>query len=225
MSQLPTNVLRVVYAAEPLSYDKIAQRIRLRRLEWGMTQTELARRLDVSTTTISSWEAGAKNPHPDMQKRLTNWLDEEPPQRATLDFDLDELPQRLRNRRHQFSMTQTELARRLGVYPTTISHWETDTQNPHPDMQKRLAVWFAEELPEAAGCQKIEHSILIQNMQEKRKRLGIGTSKLEQLMGVTQGQVSRWEAGRSAPNASSREKISRWLHDHHDQLQLFPPAA
>lgn len=66
--------------------------------------------------------------------------------RVTVDIDF---ASRLRRARDLASLTQAELADRLGVSTRTIQGWEGDTSFPQPK-QRRIAVAFIAEQEAAA---------------------------------------------------------------------------
>jgi DNA-binding transcriptional regulator YiaG len=56
----------------------LGERIRRRRNARGLSITELARRLDVSRTTVSRWETGVTVPHPKHRQALADLLGGDP---------------------------------------------------------------------------------------------------------------------------------------------------
>ena len=111
--------------AEEIPYDLvkidscIGERIRQRRVEWGISIGDLADILGVDRSLVSSWENGKAVPHSGRLKRLSEWFAEDIPN-GLVKRD-ESISGRLRKRRVEWGVTQLELAERLGVSESTVS--------------------------------------------------------------------------------------------------------
>jgi transcriptional regulator with XRE-family HTH domain len=102
----------------PVAPNALGERIRRRRLDLGLTQRTLARRLGVREETVHLWELDRIRPLARHYGRLVRVLgfDPEPPSHS--------LAERLRAARRRAGLTQAELARRLGLDEGTVVQME-----------------------------------------------------------------------------------------------------
>ena len=54
--------------------EELGEYVRTRRLEWGMTQRELADHLGVAHSLIGMWERGIRSPNHESWRRLMDWF-------------------------------------------------------------------------------------------------------------------------------------------------------
>ena len=103
----------------------LGDHIRRRRLELGLEQRELARQLGADEMTVCNWEKGRTFPSIRFLPRIVRFLGYVP-------FRLDSLSvgERLRLTRMLLGLSQRELARKLGVDPSTVRRWETGKSVP-----------------------------------------------------------------------------------------------
>lgn len=115
----------------------IGHRIRFFRRKLGLTQRELAKRCGVHQTALGFWERSAHwYPKPPQISALCDTLNITPevlingdallPIRPACDSDdpRNLIGGRIRFRRKELGMTQTQLAEAVGVHYTTVSHHE-----------------------------------------------------------------------------------------------------
>ena len=115
----------------------IGHRIRFFRRKLGLTQRELAKRCGVHQTALGFWERSAHwYPKPPQISALCETLNITPeilingdallPIRPACDSDdpRNLIGGRIRFRRKELGMTQTQLAEAVGVHYTTVSHHE-----------------------------------------------------------------------------------------------------
>jgi len=128
-SQIPTFCVRLEGRAlirelsgEPVT---LGDHIRRRRLELGLEQRELARQLGADEMTVCNWEKGRTFPSIRFLPRIVRFLGYVP-------FRLDSLSvgERLRLTRMLLGLSQRELARKLGVDPSTVRKWEAGKSAP-----------------------------------------------------------------------------------------------
>lgn len=103
------------YPHEPKT---IGEHIRRRRLDFGLTQRILARRLGVRSETVRLWELGRARPLPGHYRRIVGFLagDPERPPRTFGD--------RVRAARRRLGFTQVQLAAELGLAEGTVADLE-----------------------------------------------------------------------------------------------------
>ena len=110
----------------------VGDHVRKRRLDLKLIQRDVAKLIGVDATTVFNWEAGRATPELRHMPRIIAFLGYDPsPAPASL-------PERLVRFRTVRGLSQNDLARMLGVDPTTLSRWETGKKSPIPEHQKRV---------------------------------------------------------------------------------------
>ena len=108
----------------------IGDHVRRRRLELGLTQNEVAVKLEVTEHSIINWEKGDWQPNNVFTlHRIVKFLGYDPDQAVP-----QTLRDRLRQKRQEMGWGQRELAEHLGVNARTVSYWEsgnTILKRPH----------------------------------------------------------------------------------------------
>jgi transcriptional regulator with XRE-family HTH domain len=108
----------------PKSLATIGDHIRTKRLELKLLQKGVARQVGVDETTVYNWERGYTGPPLRYMPKILEFLgyDPAPSEPATLG-------EKLLKYRRERGMTQKELARRIGIDPTTLSRLERNKDN------------------------------------------------------------------------------------------------
>jgi DNA-binding transcriptional regulator YiaG len=126
----------------------IGDHLRKRRLEFGLSQPQLAKQLGVSAASILNWELRKQVPELRFLKRLWEFVGMRipidaalPPQQAAADGAIGE---RIRCARRRLALTQVQLARHLGVDPCTVQSWETGRHGPQACRREKLWRWLRE---------------------------------------------------------------------------------
>ena len=110
----------------------LGDHLKKRRLELGLLQHQVAQRTGVSVSTVMNWENGHTRP------TIRDW-----PQVITfLGYDAVPIDYTVAGRllafRRRRGLTQRELARGLGVDPTTLSRWELGLRVPRGEFWARI---------------------------------------------------------------------------------------
>ena len=131
----------------------IGEHLRKRRLELGIVQSEAARRLRISTVTLSRWECDKVYPTWTHQPDLIAYLSYDPFTDPALGSPKVNEPsgvaflssgahtnigQEIRNRRLQMRKTRKQFAKELGVDVKTLRNWETNRCHPSVALLRRL---------------------------------------------------------------------------------------
>jgi transcriptional regulator with XRE-family HTH domain len=103
----------------PIDPKTIGEHIKKRRLELGLTQLQLAAILGVAQCTVTNWEKHRSNPTLRSMPKITRFLAYDP-----VPADSRTLGERLLKYRKSLGVNQKELARRIGIDPTTLSRLE-----------------------------------------------------------------------------------------------------
>lgn len=119
------------------------------RESMNLTQSELAKRLNVSQQQISQWESGKRIPKESSIRRIycalvpPGLLTEQRIKIAQLMFnpDFGSIGDNIRTLRKQNNYTQQELADAIGVNVQTIRSYESGAYEPKYDIRMKLT-WF-----------------------------------------------------------------------------------
>jgi DNA-binding transcriptional regulator YiaG len=109
--------------------------IRELRERLGLTQKDMAELLEVSSSSITNWEAGRATPGRKSRKRIEQ-LHEMSAEEAKQELDsirrpqVEFSPREIRGIRKEMDLSQAEFGEKLGVSPGTVSNWETGTSQP-----------------------------------------------------------------------------------------------
>jgi len=190
-----------------------------RRLD--LTQQELARLLEVSHATVAAWESGKTRPRKTHMARIVALRDIG---RAEVDKALGReetapavSPDLLKRLRKRLNLTQTELARLVGVSTATVTSWETGKSEPARDRRKAIAglrrmrpEQVDEQLgrrgaPESEGLPVGEQAR--EEVKQTRQALGLSQKALAEKLGVSTATIWNWEAGNSTPRARNLEGL------------------
>jgi transcriptional regulator with XRE-family HTH domain len=132
-------------------------RLEQARIRAGLSQDELAVRLEVSQPTISTWETGASMPRDDTRRALERVLDigsEDEPggdaqdQGDNTGTEASPFGEWLVRARNRLGVTRRELSTRSGLREPHI--WKIEVgkiRNPRPETRKRLEQALGEAAP------------------------------------------------------------------------------
>jgi transcriptional regulator with XRE-family HTH domain len=107
--------------------------LKRRRLDLGLRQKDLARRLETSVFNIRNWERNVTGPSLRFIRRIVRFLGYSP-----LDVPDLTLGQRILTYRRLHGLRQEDLARQLGVDPSTLASREKGSHEPAGKHRKRL---------------------------------------------------------------------------------------
>ena len=128
----------------------MAERLRKRRKDLGLTIATLARDFGVDQSTISGWQTGRQTPSTKHIPKVIEFLGYSP-------FEINNassLAERIVMLRKTRGLTGQALAKALGVNDETLSRWERGEVVPSPKSQAMLESFFASPgaLTVATGC-------------------------------------------------------------------------
>ena len=128
----------------------IGEHLRKKRLESGLRQAELARKLGISERTLSLWECDKVSPRWEHHSGIIEYLGHDPfPSCGLRDPYSNETTRvaslspetiggRIRIRRLELRLTVKECAETLKVAAKTLHAWEKQRHQPARGMEKRL---------------------------------------------------------------------------------------
>jgi transcriptional regulator with XRE-family HTH domain len=108
----------------PKELNTLGDHIRARRIDLGLFQSQAAEIIGVCSLTITNWEGNASSPPVQYIPAITRFLGYDPLVTGA------SFPERLTATRRARGLTQKQLARELGVGPTTIRDWENGRHEP-----------------------------------------------------------------------------------------------
>jgi len=111
----------------------LGDHLRKRRLDLALFQKDVARRIGGNETSVWNWEKNRSSPTLRFIPRIIAFLGYTPD-----DTKPGGLGQRIVAFRRLRGLTQRELARRLGVDPTTLAGWEQGKHRPTRGLANRL---------------------------------------------------------------------------------------
>jgi transcriptional regulator with XRE-family HTH domain len=147
---IPSHNRGIPIAQEPKT---IGEHLRRRRCELRLTQFQAARRLQVSTVTLSRWERDHTYPTWDYHASIIEYLGYDAFKQTGLrdpyrnesngvaffaDGPEEEIGQRIRQRRLELKLTLGECAQKLGVDIKTVFNWERGKHRPLKSMEERI---------------------------------------------------------------------------------------
>jgi DNA-binding XRE family transcriptional regulator len=121
----------------PQNPKTLGEHIKKRRLELGLFQAQMAGIIGVDESTVTNWEKENTKPMLWAIPRIIEFLGYEPTLRSNLT-----LGEEIRVYRYKRGIPQKELARQLGVDPTTLGRWERDECQPNESIMRRLGSLF-----------------------------------------------------------------------------------
>ena len=124
----------------PKKPETLGDHLRKKRLDLGLLQKEVAERIGVHKATIYNWETNRKSPQLRFVPRIIEFLGYVP-----YDTQSEALGKRIVVRRRRLGLTQKELARRLGVDPSTLGRWERGKGKPSRKHRIGLGALLADE--------------------------------------------------------------------------------
>jgi len=121
----------------PTELRTLSDHLRKRRLDLGLLQREVARKLGVSEATVWQWETRRTEPETQYIPRIHDFL-QYCPWEAIGGF-----PDLLRRYRMAAGLSQEELAAKARIDESTLAKWERGDTRPLPETLHRLRMFFA----------------------------------------------------------------------------------
>jgi transcriptional regulator with XRE-family HTH domain len=120
-------------SAYPTELETVGDPVRARRLHLGLYQRDVAKRIGVTTDTITNWRKNRSNPTLRSWPSVIGFLGYDPrPAGLTIG-------EQLCRHRQGLGLSRAEAARIMGVDPSTLSTWELGERVPQGRYLR--AVW------------------------------------------------------------------------------------
>lgn len=193
----------------------------LARLDRGISQAELARRLSIGQATLSRWESGERTPHRLDVLRIAQALGM-PPQTAVSLFEA------YRPHRRQFAgrlpglalllaargVDEQAAACVLGVSDAALRDWVRGARPVPVVVVDGLSALVGQDLwpnlPELRRPLRTAPAPPVSALAARRQQLGITQRQLGRHLGASQTTISAWEAG-ARPGRSWHAPLARAL--------------
>jgi DNA-binding transcriptional regulator YiaG len=193
------------------------------RKRFELTQGELARLLEVSALTVSSWENGKSRPRAASvaqiialrsmsQEQVDAALGRQAVSAAMSAEQIKEL-------RGKLGMSQGELAKLLGVSAAAVGQWEQGRSAPGASnraslaqakamTQEKMYKRLGRTRPHTAGTGSVAQTTPSpEQIRNIRKEAGLSQAQLAKELGISVNSVSNWETGSTSPRANNLEKL------------------
>jgi transcriptional regulator with XRE-family HTH domain len=108
----------------PNQINTLGDHLRKRRLDLGLLQKEVARKIGVDEVSIYNWERQRTQPEIRFIAPIIEFLGYDP-------FpEPESFPERLKTCRMRMGLSQKKLAEKFGIDPGTIMNWEREKHKP-----------------------------------------------------------------------------------------------
>lgn len=124
--------------AYPKTLITIGEHIKKRRLDIGLFQKQVATEIGADEMTICNWELGLTEPEVRFIPRIIEFLGYNSLPKAQT------LPEQIIRYRKTLGLSQTQLARRLGVDPGTVARWEVGSRRLKGKHLEIIQLWLRE---------------------------------------------------------------------------------
>lgn len=210
-----------------LSDDKIfTERLKELREKSGLTQKQVAERLNISQSAYAQWETGKLNPKKETIQKFADlfnvsydylWYGTSEAQitNAIIETNSGTFPERLRQLRTKADLTQQQLADIVGTTQQNIAFWETGRQRPKQPSLVKLANYFnvsIDYLLVGKAQPKKELSVFPERLRQLRIEADLTQQELAKNLNVSQQIIGLWERGERKPKIEAVTNIAEYFN-------------
>jgi DNA-binding transcriptional regulator YiaG len=124
----------------PPSPEDLGAQLEARREELNLTPAQAAAQIGAQPGTYRRWEQGKDKPSARYHAAIVSFLGHDP------DRDPREFGQQIKAARERDGLTRTQLARQLGIAPSTVKSWEDgNVSRPNPRVEEIFEGYLKEE--------------------------------------------------------------------------------
>ncbi len=207
--------------------------LRSLRERFDLTQEELARLLQVSPVTVTAWETAKSRPR---KANLAQIVALRAMGQAQVDAALGReaapaavKPPQMKRLRKRLALTQSDLAKLLGVSTASVTSWEAGKSEPGRENRRSIAQLRGLTRKEASqrmgrsserpgrperasksaprAARKGAAGLSPADIRAIRQKAGLSQGALARLVRVSANSVSNWETGRTAPRRAAVQKL------------------
>ena len=193
--------------------------IKTNRIRLGMSQSELAKLVNVDKTSIIHWEKGRIYLKSKYLETLYNILtDPAPYQKLKKDKPAILTPEFIKSNRERLGMTKKELAKACDVSLMTIFRWESGEQYPQVWHRKPLLDILSSSDPSLENdiqrkSDDLSSILTPEFIKSNRVRRNMRQKDLAELINVSENTICSWESGLHKPQLFHHEKLMDILSD------------
>lgn len=121
-------------AAYPTQIRTLGDRLRARRLDLGLLQREVAKRIRCDEATITNWELNRVQPALQFLPRIVKFLGCDPFSRS----EAGTLAEEIKMHRQKLGLSRKRLAKLLGTDPSNLAGWEREKHVPMTRKSRQL---------------------------------------------------------------------------------------
>ncbi|WKG34822.1 helix-turn-helix domain-containing protein [Lactococcus lactis] len=120
--------------------------------------------------------------------------------------------EQLKTLRKKNSLTQKELAEKVGVKQNSYANWENGNREPNIEMLVRIADYFDVSLDYLLGGKMKniteEFSLCLKKL---RMKIKLSQKQIAEELKISQQQYSKWEGGIITPNAETLVRLADYF--------------
>jgi len=124
--------------AYPKTLGTLGNHLRKRRLDLGLRQKDVAKRLGADVMSVNNWENNLRTASVRFVPKIIAFLGYCP-----WDSEPRSLGEKIVLNRRMMGLSQKQLARQLGVDPGTLSRWEKNKAKPPEKLRQKLCALLA----------------------------------------------------------------------------------
>jgi transcriptional regulator with XRE-family HTH domain len=128
------------FRSYPNELKTIGDHLKKRRLDLKMLQKEVAERFGTTVCTVRNWEKNRSSPSLIFIPRIIRFLGYTPCDTSNQDFG-----KKITAKRRSLGLRQKDLAKIIGVDPSTIRYWEKGKHKPSKALLRILAAFFVHD--------------------------------------------------------------------------------
>ena len=191
----------------------LGERIAERRKKLGLSQEELAEKLNISQKSISKYELGDRKPQYKVLVRMAEYFGVTTDYLLELDGDGNDMfGKRIAELRKACDMSQKELGEKLGLSASAIGMYEQGRRDPSNAILIGMEKLFGVTVDYLLGAEESGETSITDCgsiIKELRKETGMTQEELGEKLGVIKQTVSSWEKGISEVNNDTLITLSR----------------
>lgn len=189
----------------------LGERIAEQRKKLGLSQEELAEKLNISQKSISKYELGDRKPQYKVLVRMAEYfgvtVDYLLRSTDTQDFGICDCGNTIKELRTEAGMTQEELGMLLNVQNAAVSKYESGKVPLTGETLLKLSKIFNVSTDYLLGAEE-GNTMIGGKVAELRKEQGLNQKELAKKIGVSRSALSLYEIDRREPDLETVKKIA-----------------